>query len=232
MNFKKNISQLIISAALLSTHVYSHENDDPLLASLLIDKLEQHSNSTTLEAQAWVGKDLNKFWLKTDVENDKGDTEHAEIQALYSHAVAPFWNLQTGIRQDVKPSPTKTWGVIGIQGIAPYFFDVDAALFIGESGRTAARISAEYDLLFTQRLILSPEVEINLYGQNDAETATGARLSTMNGGIRLRYEIYREFAPYVGINWNKKFGNTADFARHKNETIEDAKWVIGLRAWF
>jgi len=235
MNWKKHISHVIIVAALPSVNVYSHENDDPILTTLMLDKLEtrdaENSNITALIAQAWIGKDLNKFWLKADIENQKSKIEHAEVQALYSRAIAPFWDIQIGIRQDSKPI-TRAWSVLGIQGIAPYFFDMDAALFVGEAGRTAARISAEYDLRFTQRLILSPELEINLYGQNDMEAGTGSGFSNMDAGLRLRYEIRREFAPYIGINWNKKFGTTANYARHKNETVSDTQWVIGVRAWF
>lgn len=236
MKFKKTLRLLFIPCVLLSHITYAHENDDPILASLMLDKLEwrdtEYSQKTVLDAQAWIGKDLNKFWLKTEIENDHNETEHAEVQALYSHAIAPFWDIQLGLRQDLKPTPTHTWGVLGIQGLAPYFFDVDAALFIGEAGRTAARISAEYDLRFTQRLILAPEVNINFYGQNDPEAGTGSGLSDINAGLRLRYEIFREFSPYIGINWNKTFGKSADFARHKNETISDTQWLIGVRAWF
>jgi copper resistance protein B len=236
MKLKKTLRLLFIPGVLLSHIAYAHENDDPILTSLMLDKLEwrdtEYSQQTVLDAQAWIGKDLNKFWLKTEIEKAHSEIEHAEIQALYSHAITPFWDIQMGLRQDLKPTPRRTWGVLGIQGLAPYFFDVDAALFIGEAGRTAARISAEYDLRFTQRLILSPEVDINLYGQNDQEAGTGSGLSDINAGLRLRYEIFREFAPYIGVNWSKKFDKSADFARHKNETIKDTQWVIGLHAWF
>jgi copper resistance protein B len=223
---------LIFSTTLLSSYAHSHEQDDPLLASLRVDKLENSNEVTQLEMNAWIGKDINKFWLKTDVSQHEGKLEHAEVQALFSHAVAPYWDLQTGIRRDIKPSPTRTWGVIGIQGLAPYFFEIDAAIFIGEAGHTAARITADYDVLFTQRLIFSPEIEINLYGQNDAETGTGSGASNASTGLRLRYEIRREFAPYIGVTWNQQFGKTAEFAQAKNETTHDTQWVIGIRAWF
>ncbi|RZA04934.1 MAG: copper resistance protein B [Moraxellaceae bacterium] len=234
MNSKKNIVYLIIPAVLLSLNVYSHENDDPILANLMFDKLEKRDTKNPkflIDAQSWIGTDLNKFWLKADVENHQGETEHAEMQALYSRAVAPFWDIQIGIRQDTKPM-TRTWSVLGIQGLAPYFFDIDAALFIGEAGRTAAKISAEYDLRFTQRLILSPEIEIAIYGQNDTEAGVGSGLSSVNTGLRLRYEIRREFAPYIGIDWSKKFGTTANYNRRQNEGVSDTQWVMGLRMWY
>jgi copper resistance protein B len=213
--------------------------DDPLITKVMFDQLEWRDANDTgvIEAQAWIGKDLNKFWLKThieksDAEKHAGETEDAEVQALYSRAITTYWDVQIGVREDIKPTPTRTWGVIGVQGLAPYFFNVDAALFLGDAGRTAARISIEYDLLFTQRLILSPEVEINVYGQNDAETATGAGLSNAQAGLRLRYEIRREFAPYIGVQWSKKFGATADFASAQAQDVATTEWVMGLRIWF
>lgn len=213
--------------------------DNPLVTKVMFDQLELHDadNASVVEAQAWIGKDLNKFWLKahiekSDAEKRDDETEDTEMQALYSHAIASYWDVQMGVRKDIKPTPSRTWGVLGMQGLAPYFFNVDAALFVGDAGRTAARISIEYDLLFTQRLILSPSVEINAYGQNDAETATGSSLSDAKAGLRLRYEIRREFAPYVGINWKQKFGATADFAKINNNVVSDTEWVFGIRAWF
>jgi copper resistance protein B len=189
-------------------------------------------NQFKVDAQAWIGYDLNKLWIKTEAMRRDGITEDAEVQALFSHAIAPFWDLQAGMRHDKIPDTTRDWGVIGVKGLAPYFFDVDTALFVGESGHTAARFKAEYEMLFTQRLILTPSVEVNFYGQNDAETGAGAGLSDAEAGLRLRYEISREFAPYLGMNWNRKFGNAAEFAKTAGETESDAQWVIGLRAWF
>lgn len=232
-SWKKSLLVLLLPA--LSLNAYSHENDDPVLTRVILDQLELGSGDSSprvLEGQLWIGKDLNKLWLKTDIEERDGRTQDAEVQALYSHAIAPFWDMQMGVRHDAKPTPTRDWGVIGLQGLAPYWFDVDTALFIGESGRIAARFKAEYELLFTQRLILTPNVEVNLYGQNDAETGTGSGLSTVKAGLRLRYEIQREFAPYMGINWNKNVGNTAKFVKSQREANSDTELVVGLRVWF
>jgi len=210
--------------------------DDPLLGKVMIDQLEvrdaDEHNLLVLDGQGWFGKDLQKLWFKAEVERKDSETEEAELQALYSQAIAPFWDVQVGVRQDFQPTPSRTWAVIGLQGLAPYFFEIDTALFIGESGRTALRLEAEYELLFTQRLILTPEVEVNLYGQNDADLGVGSGLSDIEAGLRLRYEIRREFAPYIGVNWNKSFSNTADFARSAGEKTDDVQWVIGVRAWF
>lgn len=210
--------------------------DDPLLGKVMIDQLEvrdaDENNPLVLDGQGWVGKDLQKLWFKAEVERADSETEEAELQALYSQAIAPFWDVQIGVRQDFQPTPSRTWAVIGLQGLAPYFFEIDTALFIGESGRTALRLEAEYELLFTQRLILTPEIEVNFYGQNDADLGIGSGLSDIEAGLRLRYEIRREFAPYIGVNWNKSFGNTADFVRSAGEKTDDVQWVIGARAWF
>lgn len=237
----KNVS-LQVSLGLLtlilaySGQTIAHEGDDPLLTRVMIDQLEwrnaDEADPYVLEAQGWIGKDQNKLWIKVDVERVDGETEEAEIQALYSRAIAPFWDLQVGVRQDLKPEPDREWGVIGIQGLAPYFFEVDAALFVGDSGDSAARISAEYELMLTQRLVLSPEITLNFYGQNDMQRLTGSGLSDGQAGLRLRYEIRREFAPYVGVNWTRSFGNTADVVRDHGEATSDTQWVAGIRAWF
>jgi len=209
---------------------------DPLLTKVMIDQFEVRdadgSNPVVLEGQAWLGQDLHKLWLKLDLEHADSQTEEAELQALYSQAIAPYWDMQIGLRQDFQPTPSRSWGVFGFQGLAPYFFEVDTALFIGESGRTALRFEAEYELLFTQRLILTPEIKANFYGQNDADVGIGSGLSDVEAGLRLRYEIRREFAPYLGVNWHKSYGNTADFIRQEGQGTDDLQWVIGLRAWF
>lgn len=227
---------LTISAVLASHTVLAASEDDPLLTKVMIDQLEVRNtdgdNPLVLAAQGWVGKDLNKLWLKTELDRVDSQTEEAELQALYSHAIAPFWDVQLGLRKDFQPTPDRSWAVIGFQGLAPYFFEVDTALFIGESGRAALRLEAEYELMFTQRLILSPEVEVNFYGQNDEDVGAGSGLSDIQVGLRLRYEIRREFAPYIGVNWNKKYGNSADYARDDGEEVDDTQLVIGVRAWF
>ncbi|NRB24863.1 MAG: copper resistance protein B [Shewanella sp.] len=214
---------------------FGTEFDDPLLTKVMIDEFEndltQHS-TTSWGAQAWIGYDLNKFWIKTEGEYSGGDVIDAEVQALYSRAIAPYWDLQMGLRQDLKPSPSRDWAVLGIQGLAPYFFEIDAAIYVGKAGRTAVSFSSEYELLITQKLILTPEIEMNFYGQNDPDVGIGSGLSDIGAGLRLRYEILREFAPYIGVNWSKKFGNTADYARDEAEEDSETQFVVGVRSWF
>ena len=210
--------------------------DDPLLLTVMLDQIETRDaggdNTLSWDGQGWLGRDLHKIWFKTDGERTAGSTDEAELQFLYSKVIARYWDFQLGVRHDFKPSPSRSWAAIGFKGLAPYFFDIDAAAFIGESGRTALRFEAKYELLLTQRLILTPDIEINLYGQNDPDAGIGAGLSNLEAGLRLRYEIRREFAPYIGVNWSRLFGTTADFARIAGDKSSETQLVIGLRAWF
>lgn len=231
-----SLACLLATSVSVSSPLLAGAEDDPLLTMLTVDQLEyrdaEGSDPLVLSAQGWVGKDLNKIWLKAEAERVGNDLEEAELQALYSRAVAPYWDFQLGIRRDFKPSPSRNWAVLGFQGLAPYFFDINTALFIGEGGSTALRLEAEYELMFTQKLILVPEVEADIYGQNDNELGIGSGLSSIESGLRLRYEVRREFAPYVGINWSKQYGNTADFARAAGDNTEDWQLVFGISAWY
>jgi len=209
--------------------------DDPVLTKFMLDQLEVHdadgSNPVTWEAEAWIGKDLNKLWLKTEGERVDGENEELEVQALYSRAIAPYWDLQVGVRKDFEPVG-REWGVVGLKGLAPYYFETDLALFVGDNGRTAARLEGEYELLLTQKTILTPEIEVNLYGKDDVEARVGSGLSDVTVGLRLRHEFKREFAPYIGVEWTKKFGDTADFAEADGGEVSDTQFVAGIRAWF
>ena len=226
----------LVAVLMLPGLAQAHGKDDPVLTKVMIDQLEVRSTDGpdpwVLDAQAWVGRDLHKLWVKTEVEYVDGATEEAEVQALYSRAIAPYWDLQVGWRHDIRPRPDRDWLAIGFEGLAPYWFEVDAAAFVGEGGQVGARLEAEYEWMFTQRWVLSPELEVNLYRKNDEAVGIGSGLSDLELGLRLRYEIRREFAPYVGVNWTRKIGNTADFARDEGEDTSDVQIVAGVRAWF
>lgn len=232
-------SRILIGAlafTLLADASFAGGNDDPFLMMGKLDQFEMRDregiNPRVLEGDLWAGYDLNKLWLKAEAERIDNKSEELELQALYSRAISGFWDMQIGVRKDFKPEPDREWGVMGLQGLAPYYFEVDAALFVGGAGRTGLRLEAEYELLFTQRLILTPEIELNAYGHNDRDTRVGSGLADIEAGLRLRYEIRREFAPYLGVNWIKKYGNTADFASSAGEDIEDTQFVLGIRAWY
>lgn len=222
----------------LSPSVFTSEvDDDPLLGKVMITQLETRligdsDPAAVLDAQAWLGKDLNRFWFKTDVELVGNTIEAAEIQTLYSRAIAPYWDFQVGWRRDIRPEPTRDWAVIGFQGLAPYWFEIEATAFFSDNGRTAARLEAEYEILLTQRLILTPDFELNVYSKDDVATGVGAGISDLELGLRIRYEIRRELAPYIGVNWTKKFGKTARFVRDVGETTNEVQFVAGVRIWF
>jgi len=207
--------------------------DDPILMMVKIDQLEiGDDDNSAWGVQAWIGKDINKLWLKTEGELSNSDVEGAEFQLLYSRAIAPYWDAQIGWRHDIKPEPNKDWLAIGIQGLAPYFFETDLSLFMGEHGNIGLRTKFEYELMLTQKWILSPEVEANFFSKNDPDIGLGSGLSDIDIGLRLRYEIEREFAPYIGIEWARHFGNTADFSRQEGESRTSVNWLAGVRIWF
>jgi copper resistance protein B len=213
-----------------------HMIDDQPLAMLRVDQLEvtsgRYANGQAWDVQGWYGNDGNKLWLRSEGERSRGRIDHGEVELLWSHAVAPFWDTQLGVRQDLGRGPQRRWVAFGIQGMAPYWFELEATAYAGPSGRTAARLRVEYELLFTQRLILQPEFELNLHGRNDVATRTGRGLSDTQFGLRLRYEIRREFAPYIGVVWTQHYGATADYARQDGEPATDRQLVAGVRFWF
>jgi copper resistance protein B len=175
---------------------------------------------------------VNRFWFRTEGEAQDGNVAEAQAHALFGRAIHPWWEVVLGVRQDFGPGPGRTWAAIGIQGVAPYWFDVRATAYIGEAGRTHLRVETEYELLFTNRLVLQPLVELDIYGKSDPDRAIGSGLSSGEAGMRLRYEIRREFAPYVGVTWNRKFLRTADLAEDAGENTGAAKLAIGVRVWF
>ena len=206
--------------------------------SILIERLEARlatdggEDGYLWDVQGWYGGDLDRFVLKTEGEGEIGGAlEDAEIQALYSRAIGPFFDLQTGVRFDPEPD-SLTHLVIGVQGLAPYMFHVDGALFLSDRGDLTARIEAEYDQKITQALILQPRIEAELAAQDIPERAIGAGFTKIEPGLRLRYEIAREFAPYVGVEYEAKLGETADIARLAGEDPDGVKAVVGLRVWF
>ena len=233
---KKYVPALLLTLMLTGTAHGGGMIDDPLLVMVMVDQFELRvSDGDTpmnWDAEGWLGYDLNKLWIKTEGDYAVGQFEETELQALYSRAIAAYWDLQIGWRGDLEPTPTRNWLALGVKGLAPYFSDIDAAVFVGESGRTAARLKIEYEFLFTQKLILMPKIELNLYGKDDPVVGIGSGLADIEAGLRLRYEIRREFAPYIGVNWIHLYGDTADYARMEEKDTDDFQFVFGIRAWF
>ena len=192
------------------------------------------SGALLWDGQGWIGGDYNRFWFKTEGEyiGESAEWEEAEIQALYSRPVSPYFDFQAGVRQDVQPGAQRTFGVVGIQGLAPYWFEVDTALFFSHEGDVSARIETEYEMSLTQRLILQPRAEFDLAFQEVAQLGIGSGLSTVELGARLRYEFKREFAPYVGVSWVRATGATADFLRQDGRSPGALSIVAGIRLWY
>ena len=185
------------------------------------------------DGEAWLGGDINRLVLKSEGGGAfSSGVDSAEIQALYSRAIGPYWNVQAGVRHDFQPNPSRTYATIGIEGLAPYWFEVEGALFLSDKGDVLARAEGYYDQRITQRLILQPRVELNFSAQDVPENRIGSGLSNAELGLRLRYEIRREFAPYVGISYERKVGDTARYARADGEGVGGTSFVLGVRAWF
>jgi len=185
------------------------------------------------DGEAFVGGDIHRLWLKSEGEGALGDRlESGEVQALYSRAVGPYFNLQAGVRQDFEQGPDRTYATVGFEGLAPYMFEVEGALFLSSKGDLLGRLEGYYDQRITQRLVLQPRVELNLAAQEVPENRLGAGLTDAELGLRLRYEITRQFAPYVGVSYEAKTGRTADFARARGENPTGTSFVLGVRACF
>ncbi|BDB30548.1 hypothetical protein CTP10_R79650 (plasmid) [Cupriavidus sp. P-10] len=229
--------QLGVGQYAIGPHRSLHMADEHLFASVLVDRLEwvkgNESNAAAYEAQAWIGSSFNRLVIKAEGESERRKIHEARTELLWGHAIATYWDTQLGIRNDAGYGrPTRNWLAFGIQGLAPYWFEVDATGYIGTEGRTALRLSAEYELLITQRLILQPRIEANLYGKNDPEVGVGSGLSSGAVGLRLRYEFSRQFAPYIGIERYQTFGNTADMVRTAGGRSGETRFVAGVRMWF
>ncbi|HEV2568724.1 copper resistance protein B [Sphingomonas sp.] len=204
---------------------------------MLIDRLELQArkgrNGYAWEGDAWTGGDYDKLWLKTEGEGEfDGSLDEAEVQALWSRAIRPFFDLQLGVRYDVRPRPDRAHLVVGIQGLAPYWFEIDAAAFLSTTGDLTARFEAEYDQRITNKLILQPRIEFELAAQDVPELGIGSGLSSADLGLRLRYQFVPEFAPYLGVGYERRFGDTARFARAEGERAGSWNFLLGLRAWF
>ncbi|GIX22459.1 MAG: hypothetical protein KatS3mg121_1242 [Gammaproteobacteria bacterium] len=211
-------------------------SDEHAFGSVLLDRLERvytkDGNATAYDAQAWFGGTYDRLVLKAEGDVANGKLEEASTELLWGHAISAYWDTQLGVRQDSGTGPDRTWLAFGFQGLAPYWFEVDATAYVGSSGRTALRLEGEYELLLTQRLILQPRMEVNLYGQRDEARGLGSGLADAAAGLRLRYEFSRQFAPYVGVEWAGKFGQTADFARAEGQRTRETRYVAGVRLWF
>ncbi|MFT5397818.1 MAG: copper resistance protein B [Planctomycetota bacterium] len=233
LTLKASLAGLLVIASAQSRAAVE---DDPLLVMTKIDQLEirdsDEGNVTAWEGSLWMGKDYDKFWIKTEGERTSEGTETAEIQLLYGRAVDPNWDLVVGLKHDAYPEPSRDWFAIGFSGVAPYFFEVDSSLFIGENGQANLRFQAEYELMLTQKWVLSPEIEMNWFSEADEVVGIGKGFANLEAGLRLRYEINRQLAPYIGINHERLLGDTKDLAKSANAETDATQVVGGVAFWF
>jgi len=206
-----------------------------LHSAWLIDRFEASAGEgdTALDwkASGWIGGDINRLWLRSEGQAADG-REHGDIELLGGHAISPWWDLLAGVRHDFGDGPSQTFAALGVAGLAPYKIEVEATAYLGTSGQSAARFEAGYDTLLSNRLILQWHAEAELHGKDDEERGIGAGLSTFAGGVRLRYEINRQIAPYIGLSWEHAFGGTADYRRDHLEDVSDTRVVAGIRVRF
>lgn len=204
-----------------------------VLANILETRVQSGRDGYEWDAKAWYGGDINRLMVKSQGEGVfNGPVEKAEVQALYSRAIDPYFNLQAGLRYDFRPDPSRAYAVVAVEGLAPNFFDVEGSLFLSDRGELMARLEGYYDQRITQRLILQPKAEVNFAAQASRDIAVGAGLSNAELGLRLRYDIQREFAPYVGLSYRRAFGETRRFLEAEGERATSLSFVAGIRLWF
>jgi copper resistance protein B len=216
--------------------VHGHAaHDQRLNGFVLFDQLEWRAGSgpgsIAWSNTGWVGGDVNRVWFRTEGEGGESRLDEARLHLLYGRAIARWWNVVAGVRQDLQPG-AQTWLAVGLQGLAPGFFDIEATAYLSDESQTAAHVGIGYDVLITNRLVLQPVVETDVYGKPNASIGVGSGVSSGEAGIRLRYQFTREFAPYVGVSWQRAFGATADLDHDATVPNGTPRLVTGVRVWF
>lgn len=222
----------------VGTHEFGQPvHDDMIFVHGILDQFEARTDGRTpylrWSGEGWMGTDYDKLWIKTEgFRRRDGSVDDGKQEFLYSRAISTYFDLQAGLRSDIDSSRNRNWAAFGFEGLAPYFFTVSGTVYARDSGHFAANFEASYDLLLTSRLILQPQVEIDLYSNSDPARLIGAGISGIDTGLRLRYEFERKFAPYIGVAYEGKFGQTASFARRAGENTSGVRFVFGARTWF
>lgn len=214
----------------LQLSLYANMNDDPLVSMLKVDKLERQDtvhHTRKWDSSFWLGYDINKLYIYSEGEYTSEGLEKSRNELLYSRAVSTYWDLQIGVVYDKNANGSRTWTELALSGLAPYYFETRAALMVNKKGNIGLHLTTEYELLITQKLIVAPSLEADLYAKDDPELDIGKGLSSLEVGLRMRYEFIREFAPYIGVEWSKTFGQT-----HKFDPQNDIHTVVGISFWF
>ena len=212
--------------------------DNPIMGHILFNQLEGRTNGPDNEfrwdGEGWIGTDMNKLWFKSEGFVENGKASDGITEALYDRPIplGRYFDAQAGVRHDLDSNRGRTWGALGIEGLAPNFFDFEPTFYFSDGGRIAGRVNASYDLLLTNRLILQPQFELNFYSKRDPGRGIGSGLSELDTGLRLRYEISRKFAPYIGMAYAGKYGETADFTRDEGGIVNDVRFIFGIRVWY
>jgi copper resistance protein B len=225
------------------TPVYTQYGEPPVVDNtifyhLLFDELEGRTNGPDNEfrwdGEGWAGTDMNKLWFKSEGFVENGKMTDGDQEALYDRPIPrfKFFDVQAGVRYDLGSNPGRTWGAIGIEGLAPYFFQFAPTFYFSDKGHFAGRITGSYDLLITHRLIAQPQIEMNFYSKADPKRGVGSGLSEIDTGLRIRYEISRKFAPYIGFAYTGTFGQTATFTREEGGNPNDPRFIFGARVWY
>ena len=242
------VAVLVLTALLMPAQAFAQQadwpspvHDDQVFWFLFFEQLEfastSETNAAVWDVQGWIGDDYNRFWFKSEGDRtNRAGAGDFEVQALYSRLITPYWDFQAGVRYDRQlgtgPNLQRAHLVVGFQGLAPYWWEMEPVLFISEDGDVSTRVEASYDLLLTQRLILQPQVEVNLAASAVEEWGVGSGLNDLSVDLRLRYEIRRQLAPYVGVSWLQRFGATADLARSEGQDVAELAILAGVRMWF
>lgn len=191
-----------------------------------------HGTGQAWEGSASIGGDVQRLWLRSEGEREDGRTASSNLEVLYGRGITPWWDVVAGLKHDFRPASSQTWAAIGVQGMSPYFFEISATAYIGKSGRLAAALEVEYEMLLTNRLVLQPMLELEFNGKDDPLRHVGSGLGKAEAGLRLRYEVTRRFAPYIGVAHERTFGATADYHLAEGESARDTRWLAGVRIWF
>jgi copper resistance protein B len=212
--------------------------DNQIFAHVRLDQLEGRTSGSDSQfrwdGEGWIGTDMNRLWLKSEGLLNNGTVSDGDHEALYDRPIPHlrYFDAQVGVRADLDSGPSRTWAAIGIEGLAPYYFEFAPTLYIRDGGNVAVRVTGSYDLLLTQRWIVQPQAEFNFYSKDDPARRIGLGLSDIDTGVRLRYEISRKFAPYIGFAYNGKYGKTASYSRQAGESTSDPRFIFGLRLWY